>query len=202
MYRLYLKSIFDFVLAFIVIIFLLPIFIIIWLLIFFKLGRPVLFSQKRSGKNEILFNVYKFRTMTDKKDAEGNLLPDNERLKPFGCFLRKTSLDELPQLFNVLKGDLSLIGPRPLLVDYLPLYNDFQRRRHEVKPGITGWAQVNGRNTISWNEKFKYDVYYVEHISFFLDLKILCKTIIKVFTRADINNRKGNAMEIFKGNKL
>jgi undecaprenyl phosphate N,N'-diacetylbacillosamine 1-phosphate transferase len=200
MYRLYFKAILDFVLAFIIIVFLLPFFLIIWFLIFLKLGSPVIFSQKRPGKNEKLFNIYKFRTMMDKKDAIGNLLPDNERLTSLGRILRKTSLDELPQLFNVLKGDLSLVGTRPLLIDYLPLYNDFQKRRHEVKPGITGWAQVNGRNDISWKQKFELDIWYVDHISFKLDLKILFLTLFTVFYRVGVN-KEGQATTVaFNGN--
>jgi undecaprenyl phosphate N,N'-diacetylbacillosamine 1-phosphate transferase len=199
MYRLCFKYVLDFVLALIIIIFLLPIFFIIWLLILFKLGGPVLFSQKRSGKNEKLFRIYKFRTMTDKKDEFGNLLPDDERITRLGGFLRKTSLDELPQLFNVLKGNLSLIGPRPLLVDYLPLYNDFQRRRHEVKPGITGWAQINGRNAITWDEKFKFDIWYIENQSFVLDMKIIFLTIRKVFNSEGINSDNTTTMERFNG---
>src|SRR5690606_31873546 len=145
-------------------------------------GRPF-FLQPRPGKGGEVFKIIKFKTMNDKKDADGNLLSDAERLTPIGAFIRKTSLDEIPQLINVLKGDMSLIGPRPLLVQYLPLYNEFQKRRHEVRPGMTGWAQVNGRNTISWDKKFEYDVWYVDHLSFLLDMKILLLTIKKVFVR-------------------
>ena len=200
MYRLYFKAILDFGLVFFVIIFLLPIFFIIWLLVFFKLGKPVLFSQKRPGKNGNVFHIYKFRTMTDKRDALGNMLPDNERLTNFGLFLRKTSLDELPQLFNVLKGDLSLVGPRPLLVEYLSLYNEEQKKRHDVKPGITGLAQVNGRNAITWKQKFEYDVWYVDHVSLKLDLKILFLTLHKAVKHEGVN-KEGQATTVaFNGN--
>ena len=157
------------------------------------------FIQNRPGKNGKIFKIIKFKTMTDAKDTNGNLLSDNERLTAIGTFVRKTSLDEIPQLINVLKGDMSLIGPRPLLTDYLHLYNDFQNRRHEVKPGITGWAQVNGRNAISWDKKFELDVYYVEHLSFWLDLKILFLTLKKVIIREGINAEDSATMEPFQG---
>jgi lipopolysaccharide/colanic/teichoic acid biosynthesis glycosyltransferase len=200
-YRLYLKPVFDFVLAFWLIIILLPLVLIILILVLFNLGRPVLFCQNRPGKNGKLFRIYKFRTMSDQKDSFGNYLPDTERLTKLGRFLRKSSLDEIPQLFNVLKGDLSFVGPRPLLVEYLMLYNEEQKKRHEVKPGITGWAQVNGRNAITWEEKFKLDVYYVENLSLPLDMKILFKTIFNVLKRSDIYTVEGFTMEMFKGNK-
>jgi lipopolysaccharide/colanic/teichoic acid biosynthesis glycosyltransferase len=193
--------VFDFVLAFWLIIILLPLVLIILILVLFNLGRPVLFCQNRPGKNGKLFRIYKFRTMSDQKDSFGNYLPDTERLTKLGRFLRKSSLDEIPQLFNVLKGDLSFVGPRPLLVEYLMLYNEEQKKRHEVKPGITGWAQVNGRNAITWEEKFKLDVYYVENLSLPLDMKILFKTIFNVLKRSDIYTVEGFTMEMFKGNK-
>jgi lipopolysaccharide/colanic/teichoic acid biosynthesis glycosyltransferase len=193
--------VFDFVLAFWLIIILLPLVLIILILVLFNLGRPVLFCQNRPGKNGKLFRIYKFRTMSDQKDSFGNYLPDTERLTTLGRFLRKSSLDEIPQLFNVLKGDLSFVGPRPLLVEYLMLYNEEQKKRHEVKPGITGWAQVNGRNAITWEEKFKLDVYYVENLSLPLDMKILFKTIFNVLKRSDIYTVEGFTMEMFKGNK-
>ena len=161
-------------------------------------GRPFFF-QDRPGKNERIFKIIKFKSMNDKKDKNGNLLPDAERLTKIGSFVRKTSLDEIPQLINVLKGDMSLIGPRPLLVQYLALYNTKQKRRHEVRPGITGWAQVNGRNAISWQQKFEYDVYYVDHLSFLLDLKILFLTVKKVFVREGISQEGEVTMEEFKG---
>ncbi len=159
----------------------------------------VFFTQQRPGKNEVIFKLVKFKTMYDKRDLDGNFLPDGERMTRIGKFIRKTSLDELPQLWNVLKGDMSLVGPRPLLVEYLPLYNEHQKRRHEVKPGITGWAQVNGRNTISWQEKFDLDVWYVDHCSFGLDMKILWLTILKVFKREGINQAGQATVEKFNG---
>jgi lipopolysaccharide/colanic/teichoic acid biosynthesis glycosyltransferase len=159
----------------------------------------VFFTQPRPGKNEVIFKLLKFKTMNEKRDLAGNLLPDGERMTSIGKFIRKTSLDELPQLWNVLKGDMSIVGPRPLLVEYLPLYNEHQKRRHEVKPGITGWAQVNGRNTISWQEKFDLDVWYVDHCSFGLDMKILWLTILKVFKREGINQAGQATVEKFNG---
>lgn len=159
------------------------------------------FVQKRPGKKGRIFKLIKFKTMTDKRDNIGNLLPDSLRLTPIGKFIRTTSIDELPQLFNVLKGDMSLIGPRPLLIDYMPLYSKHQVRRHELRPGITGWAQVNGRNTISWQQKFEYDVWYVNNISFWLDLKILFLTIKKVLVREGISSTTSATMEPFRGNK-
>jgi lipopolysaccharide/colanic/teichoic acid biosynthesis glycosyltransferase len=173
---------------------------IIIILLYFKNGASeVFFMQYRPGRNEKLFRLIKFKTMNNKCDASGNLLPDAERLTAIGSFIRKTSLDELPQLWNVLKGDMSLVGPRPLLVEYLPLYNEHQKRRHEVKPGITGWAQVNGRNAISWQEKFDLDVWYVDHCSFSLDMKILWLTILKVFKREGINQAGQATVEKFNG---
>ena len=200
MYIKVLKPFLDFILSFILLFILSPLFLIISLTIFFKLGSPILFKQKRPGKNEKIFTLYKFRTMTDEKDPYGELLPDNERITRFGSFLRRASLDELPQLFNVFKGDLSFIGPRPLLIEYLPLYNSHQRLRHSVKPGITGWAQVNGRNAITWNEKFDLDIFYVSNVSFLLDLKILLKTFYRVLKGSGINNSDGNTMPKFSGN--
>jgi lipopolysaccharide/colanic/teichoic acid biosynthesis glycosyltransferase len=194
------KRISDILLAFIfLIVALLPMFIIIILLYFKNGASEVFFMQYRPGRNEKLFRLIKFKTMNNKCDASGNLLPDAERLTAIGSFIRKTSLDELPQLWNVLKGDMSLVGPRPLLVEYLPLYNEHQKRRHEVKPGITGWAQVNGRNAISWQEKFDLDVWYVDHCSFSLDMKILWLTILKVFKREGINQAGQATVEKFNG---
>ncbi|TDW11169.1 sugar transferase EpsL [Staphylococcus sp. AtDRG32] len=167
-----------------------------------KLGKPVLFSQVRPGQDGKPFEIYKFRTMSDKRDENGELLPDDQRMTPVGTFIRKSSIDELPQLINVLKGDISLVGPRPLLMEYLPLYNDEQKKRHNVKPGITGWAQVNGRNAISWDEKFKLDVWYAENQSFKLDMYIIYKTIINILQRKDINAPNHVTAEKFKGNKV
>lgn len=177
-----------------------PIFIITCILLFVNNGGNPFFFQRRPGKNGRIFNVIKFKTMTDKRGLDGALLPDIDRLTPIGSFVRKTSLDELPQLLNVIKGDMSLVGPRPLLVEYLPLYNVTQRRRHEVRPGITGWAQVNGRNAISWEQKFAYDVWYVDNISFSLDLKILFMTVQKVFKREGISQDGQVTMTKFEGN--
>lgn len=165
-----------------------------------KLGKPVLFKQTRPGINGKPFEIYKFRTMTDERDEKGNLLPNSERMTDFGRLVRKTSIDEIPQLINVLKGDISLVGPRALLMEYLPLYNDEQKKRHDVKPGITGWAQINGRNTISWEQKFKLDVLYVQNQSIKLDLYILFKTILKVLKRKDINSSETVSMKRFEGN--
>ncbi|WP_288986638.1 sugar transferase [uncultured Pseudoalteromonas sp.] len=195
------KRIFDFTVAFFALLFLFPIILITALLIHFKLGSPILFTQDRPGLNGQIFKMMKFRTMLDGKDKQGNLLPDDERMTKFGAFLRSTSLDELPGLFNVLKGDMSLVGPRPLLVQYLPLYSAEQARRHNVRPGITGWAQVNGRNAISWEQKFKLDVWYVDNQSFLLDLKILLLTVKKVFVREGISADGHVTIEPFKGSK-
>ena len=195
------KSIFDKTLALFLIILFSPIYIVVSLLIFFKMGSPILFRQKRPGYKEEIFGIYKFRTMTNEKDEFGNLLPDDKRLVGIGKFIRSTSLDELPQLFNVLKGEMSFVGPRPLLKEYLPLYNEKQKRRHDVKPGITGWAQVNGRNAISWDQKFDYDVWYVDNQSFWLDIKILWLTFLKVVKRSDISSSTSSTMEKFTGSK-
>ncbi|MBB1368468.1 sugar transferase [Pseudoalteromonas sp. SR44-5] len=193
------KRIFDFLVALCAILTLLPVIMIVALLIRFKLGSPILFTQDRPGLHGKVFKMMKFRTMLDGKDKQGNLLPDNERMTKFGAFLRSTSLDELPGLFNVLKGDMSLVGPRPLLVQYLPLYSAEQARRHNVRPGITGWAQVNGRNAISWDQKFKFDVWYVDNQSLLLDFKILLLTVKKVFVREGISADGHVTIEPFKG---
>lgn len=200
MYKNYFKRAVDFFSALIGIIILSPVFLLVMIGLFFaNQGKPFFF-QSRPGKNERIFKIVKFKTMNDKKAPNGNLLPDAERLTKIGSFVRKTSLDEIPQLINVLKGDMSLIGPRPLLIQYLPLYNDFQKRRHEVRPGITGWAQVNGRNAISWKQKFEYDIWYVDNLNWRLDVKILFLTIKKVFVREGISQEGQATMEYFKGN--
>lgn len=193
------KRIFDFIVSLCALLTILPVIIVVAALIRFKLGSPILFTQNRPGLNGDIFKMMKFRTMLDAKDKQGNLLPDEQRMTKFGSFLRSTSLDELPGLFNVLKGDMSLVGPRPLLVQYLPLYNKEQARRHNVRPGITGWAQVNGRNAISWEQKFELDVWYVNNQSMWLDLKILLLTVKKVFIRDGINADGHVTIEPFKG---
>jgi len=201
MYKYFLKRLFDFLLALMVFIFIIPIFFLLWFwLSIANKGAGAFFFQERPGKDEKIFRVIKFKTMNDRRDASGKLLPDAQRLTKVGNFVRSTSLDEIPQLLNVIKGDMSLIGPRPLLVQYLPLYNETQRRRHDVRPGITGWAQVNGRNAISWKQKFAYDVWYVDNVSLSLDVKILLKTIQKVFKREGISSDTSATMELFKGN--
>ena len=184
MYRNGVKRFLDFMLSLMGIIVLSPILLILWILVRVKLGSPVLFHQERPGRNEKIFKLYKFRSMTDERDEQGNLLPDEVRLTKFGKVLRSTSLDELPELFNILKGDMSLIGPRPLLVRYLPYYTDEERHRHDVRPGLTGLAQVNGRNALGWEDRFRYDLYYVEHLSFLMDLKIIGMTAGKVLKRS------------------
>ena len=201
LYRRYFKRPLDFVLSLTAIIILSPILLFIAFLVRIKLGSPVVFKQQRPGLNEKIFTLYKFRTMTDEKNEKGELLPDEVRLTDFGKFLRAMSLDELPELFNILKGDMSIVGPRPLLTEYLPLYNEHQRRRHEVRPGLTGWAQVNGRNAITWEEKFNYDVEYVDNLSFLLDLKIIILTIMKVLKREGINQEGRATMEPFRGSQ-
>ncbi len=201
MYKKFLKRWTDFILSLIALVVLSPVFLIVSILVRKRLGKPIIFKQKRPGKNEKIFEMYKFRTMTDKKDAKGNLLPDEKRLTAFGKNLRSTSLDELPELINILKGDMSIVGPRPLLVKYLPLYNKRQKRRHEVRPGFTGLAQVNGRNSISWEEKFEWDVKYVEHITFMGDLKIILKTVLTVLRHEGINSETSVTMEEFLGEK-
>lgn len=193
------KRVFDILISLLSLLFLWPIMLITAALIHFKLGSPVLFKQSRPGLNGKPFNMLKFRSMLDATDKDGNHLPDEQRLTHFGRILRSTSLDELPGLINVIKGDMSLVGPRPLLMEYLPLYSSEQARRHDVRPGITGWAQVNGRNAISWEDKFKLDVWYVDNQSFMLDLKILLLTVIKVFKREGIASATSVTMEGFKG---
>jgi len=202
LYRKYLKTSFDFIIALIGFIILLPLFIIIVILLLIANKGKAFFFQERPGKDEKIFKVIKFKTMNDRKDKKGKLLPDAKRLTVAGKFIRKTSLDEIPQLLNVIKGDMSIIGPRPLLVEYLPLYNANQKRRHQVKPGITGWAQVNGRNAISWEQKFDYDVWYVDHLSLVLDIKIFFLTIRKVFKSEGINSATTATMERFIGSPL
>lgn len=200
-YRRFLKRPMDFILSLMAIIVLSPVLLIVGILVRFKLGSPVLFKQERPGLNEKIFTMYKFRTMTDEKEENGDLLPDSVRLTKFGKMLRSTSLDELPELLNILKGDMSIVGPRPLLIQYLDLYNDHQKRRHEVRPGLSGHAQVNGRNAISWEDKFKFDVEYVENISFMGDWKIIFLTVKKVFVKEGINQDSENTMEDFRGSK-
>jgi lipopolysaccharide/colanic/teichoic acid biosynthesis glycosyltransferase len=198
-YRHFFKRLIDFLTAAGVLIILSPVIGIIIVVLCFTNRGKVFFFQDRPGKNGKIFKIVKFKTMSDAKDGQGNLLPDMERLSKTGRFIRNASLDEIPQLWNVLKGDMSLIGPRPLLVEYLPLYDETQSRRHEVRPGITGQAQVNGRNAISWQRKFQWDVWYVEHLSLCLDVKIFCKTILKVFRSEGINSGQTNTMERFNG---
>lgn len=199
MYRKVGKPVLDFLVAFICLIVLSPVYLVVAVLVRIKLGKPVLFSQVRPGKGEKLFKMYKFRTMTDKRDAAGELLPDKERMTKFGSFLRATSLDELPELFNILKGDMSLVGPRPLLTEYLERYNEEQKHRHDVKPGLTGLAQVNGRNAISWEEKFSFDCQYVASVTFLGDLKILFKTVGNVLKREGIQAEGSVTAEKFMG---
>ena len=199
MYPKYIKRILDFLLSLTALAVLSPVFLILILLgTWFMKGNPF-FTQLRPGKNEKIFRLIKFRTMSCEKDASGNLLPDEQRLNRYGRLLRSTSLDELPELVNILLGQMSIVGPRPLLVKYLPLYNVEQRRRHEVRPGLTGWAQVNGRNAISWEEKFRLDVEYVENVSFFMDLKVIFTTVGKIFRREGISSETAATMEEFKG---
>ena len=200
MYRLFFKRIIDFFVASIGLILLSPIILVVFILLTINNQGKAFFFQRRPGKNEIIFKVIKFKTMNDKLDENGNLLPDADRLTKWGAFVRKTSLDEIPQLINVLKGDMSLIGPTPLLPEYLPLYNKEQKKRHLIKPGITGWAQVNGRNAISWQKKFEYDVWYVQQLSFLLDIKILFKTIGKVVKSDGITANNNATTERFTGN--
>jgi len=193
------KRLFDILLAVVLIIVFMPFYIVVSLLILTKMGNPIIFRQLRPGLNSEIFGIYKYRTMTNEKDTNGELLSDDKRLVGIGKFIRSVSLDELPQIFNVLKGEMSFVGPRPLLIEYLPLYNDIQKTRHDVKPGITGWAQVNGRNAISWEQKFEYDVWYVENQSFCLDIKILWMTFLKVIKRSDISSNSSATMEKFEG---
>lgn len=200
MYKNYFKRIFDLFISFVGLLILSPVFIVTTIGLYIVNNRKPFFLQPRPGKNERIFKVVKFKTMTDEKDNTGNFLPDADRMTKIGKFVRSTSLDELPQLLNVLKGDMSLIGPRPLLVQYLPLYSKEQSRRHSLRPGITGWAQVNGRNAISWQKKFEYDVWYIDNISLYLDLKILYLTVKKVFIREGISSGSSATMEFFNGN--
>lgn len=194
------KRLFDIIVSFFLIVLLLPLFLIVTVLVRVKLGTPILFKQVRPGFNEKPFTLFKYRTMTNERGKDGNLLSDEMRLTSFGLLLRKFSLDELPQLFNVLKGDISLVGPRPLLMEYLSLYSEEQRKRHQVRPGITGWAQVNGRNAVSWEERFTLDVWYVDNYSFLLDLKILFMTVVKVIKSEGINQEGHVTVEKFSGN--
>lgn len=202
MYAKYFKRMLDFILSLIALIILSPILLIVAILVRIKLGSPIIFKQQRPGKNEKIFTLYKFRTMTDKKDENGNLLPDSERLTKFGKLLRSTSLDELPELINILKGNMAIVGPRPLLVEYLSLYNKKQKHRHDVRPGLTGLAQVNGRNSISWEEKFNDDLKYIKKITFIGDVKIILKTVEKVFKREGISQDDNVTMKKFQGNKM
>ena len=198
MYR-YIKRFFDIFSSLLAIIILSPVLIVTAILVRTKLGSPVLFKQERPGKDEKIFTLMKFRTMTDERDENGEFLPDEVRLTKFGKFLRSTSIDELPELFNILKGDMSVIGPRPLLVRYLPRYNEHQHRRHEVRPGLSGWAQVNGRNTVSWEDKFNMDVEYVENYSMLMDIKILFMTVVNVLRHDGISSETSATMEEFMG---
>ena len=199
MYRLLFKRLIDLLVSGIALILLSPVFIVVALLLAIQNGGSPFFIQSRPGKNEKAFNIIKFKSMNDKKDAEGKLLPDNERITTVGGFVRKTSLDEIPQLINVFLGQMSLIGPRPLLFKYIPLYSEEQRKRHTIRPGITGWAQVNGRNSISWTKKFGFDMYYVEHLSFLLDMKILYLTVLKVVKKEGVNQSDSRPMMPFNG---
>jgi len=202
MYAKYIKRILDLILSLMALIVLMPLMIIIGILVRINLGSPIIFKQKRPGKNEKIFTLYKFRTMTDKRDIDGNLLPDEYRLTKFGKFLRSTSLDELPELINIIKGDMAIVGPRPLLVEYLPYYTEEEKHRHDVRPGLTGLAQVNGRNAISWEEKLKYDTEYIKEISFYSDLKIIFKTIKKTIKRYKNGKRTSIwKVECWKGEK-
>ena len=201
MYAKYIKRILDFTLSLLALIVLSPLMLVIYILVRIKLGKPAIFKQKRPGKNEKIFTLYKFRTMTDEKDEQGNLLPDEKRLTKFGKFLRSTSLDELPELINIIKGDMAIVGPRPLLVEYLDYYTDEEKHRHDVRPGLTGLAQVTGRNAITWEEKFKQDNKYIKKITSINDLKIIIKTIGKVFKRDGISQEGNATMEKFKGDK-
>ncbi len=199
MYHLFFKRFLDILISILVLIFAFPILFIVYIILWKQNKSKVFFYQERPGKNQLPFNIIKFKTMTDEKDENGKLLPDNKRITKAGSFIRKLSIDELPQLINVLIGDMSLIGPRPLLFKYIPLYSQEQLRRHEVRPGITGWAQINGRNTISWTKKFELDIYYIDHLSFWLDLKILWMTFIKVIKTDGVNQTLDRPMNPFNG---
>lgn len=196
-----LKRVFDILIAFIALIILSPILLIISFFILIRMGTPIIFTQRRPGKDGKIFNIIKFRTMLNDKDANGNYLPDEQRLTQLGIWLRNSSLDELPELINVLKGEMSIVGPRPLLIEYLPLYSDHQARRHDVLPGITGWAQINGRNALTWDEKFNFDVWYVDNHNILLDIKIILRTVSKVLDKSGIDDDIGVGQEKFKGNK-
>lgn len=200
-YEKYIKRLLDILLSVAALMVLWPVLLITAILVHFKLGSPVIFKQARPGKDEKIFDLYKFRSMTDQRDEKGNLLPDEIRLTKFGKLLRSTSLDELPELWNILKGDMSVVGPRPLLVKYLPLYNEEQKHRHDVRPGLTGWAQANGRNALSWEEKFRLDVWYVEHLSFMVDVKTIFLTVKNVLRREGISSETAATMEEFQGTK-
>ncbi len=199
LYKKYIKRMLDIVLSACAILILSPVYLVLYILVRKKLGSPVLFHQDRPGKDGRIFHMYKFRSMTDERDENGDLLPDEVRLTPFGKKLRATSLDELPELFCILKGDMSLVGPRPLLVQYLPLYSERQKHRHDVRPGLTGWAQVNGRNTLTWPQKFEYDVEYTEKVSFLMDIKILFMTVANVLKKEGISPEGAATMDFFKG---
>lgn len=199
LYRNFFKRVLDFILSLLALCALMPVFLIVMIVLFFSNRGKPFFFQRRPGRNERIFLLVKFKTMNDLRNRDGELLPDEKRITRFGKFVRKTSLDEIPQLFNVLKGDMSLIGPRPLLVEYLPRYNSRQKRRHEVRPGITGWAQVNGRNAISWEQKFEYDVWYVDNMDFLLDMKIIVLTIKKTLKSEGISQQGHATMPVFKG---
>ena len=201
LYEAYVKRLLDLVLSAVALLLLSPVILVVAVLVRCHLGAPVIFCQERPGKDEEIFKLYKFRSMTDACDAYGELLPDELRLTRFGRFLRSTSLDELPELWNIFKGDMSIVGPRPLLVKYLPLYNEEQRHRHDVTPGLTGWAQVHGRNLCSWEEKFEYDIWYVDHVSFILDLQIIFLTVKSVLKREGISSEDSATMEEFTGTK-
>ena len=201
MYQKYIKRLLDIIISFTALVILSPVLLVTAVMVRVKLGSPVIFHQDRPGCHEKVFRLCKIRSMTDERGADGELLPDEVRLTKFGKTLRATSLDELPELWNILKGDMSLIGPRPLLVKYLPLYNELQRHRHDVRPGLTGWAQVNGRNAITWEQRFEYDVDYVEHISFWMDLKILFRTVAVVFGHRGISSATDATMKAFTGTK-
>lgn len=201
MYKIFIKRALDIIISLLALIILSPLLILISILVRIKLGSPVFFRQLRPGKNEKIFGILKFRSMTDKRDENGNLLSDEMRITKFGQFLRSTSIDELPELLNILKGDMSMVGPRPLLVQYLELYTEEQKHRHDVKPGLTGLAQINGRNGLTWDEKFKYDIKYVNNVTFYEDCKIILQTVMKVFRREGISSATSVTMEEFKGNK-
>lgn len=200
-YERYSKRLLDFILSLLALVVLSPVLLITALLVRVKLGSPVIFKQARPGKDENIFNLYKFRSMTDQRDESGNLLPDEQRLTSFGRKLRSTSLDELPELFNILRGDMSIVGPRPLLVKYLPLYNEEQKHRHDVRPGLTGWAQVHGRNLLSWEDKFRYDVWYTRNIRFLTDVRVVLLTVKCIFAREGISSETSVTTEEFRGSQ-